>query len=98
MNTTKHTPGPWTYDETWALILAEHGAEIAAVHAARSVKGEPQANARLIAAAPTMYEALQAIIHELNTYGCINSQDNDPDGHESPAIAKVYAAIKSAAI
>lgn len=54
----KHTPGPWIYDETWALINAEHGSEIAAVHAARGTKGEPQANARLIAAAPDLLAAL----------------------------------------
>jgi len=58
---TKHTPGPWKYDETWALIHAEHGSEIAAVHAARGTRGEAQANAHLIAAAPDLLAALEAI-------------------------------------
>ena len=71
MNTKEavtHTPGPWTYDESWALIKGDDGSEIAAVHAARAFrapkgkdafKDEPKANARLIAAAPDLLAALQ---------------------------------------
>lgn len=73
----KHTPGPWIYDETWALIHDgrksavsphESAAEICAIHAARNGKpDECKANALLIAAAPELLEALQGII-DLNKY------------------------------
>jgi hypothetical protein len=52
---TKHTPGPWTVDDTWGLIMAKE-AEIAACHAGRG--GDAKANASLIAA-PEMYEAIE---------------------------------------
>lgn len=49
--TNKHTPGPWKHDDTWGLI--KHGREeICALHSGNS------ANARLIAAAPELLEAL----------------------------------------
>lgn len=55
-NKTKQssTPGPWTHDETWGLIVASNGTEIAACHS--GIK----ANARLIAAAPTCLWALRS--------------------------------------
>lgn len=71
----KHTPGPWKY-ETYrrrALIRSGNGwvsrgtgdgydiARIAAGEHAVSSVAEEEANARLIAAAPEMLEALQAI-------------------------------------
>lgn len=48
---TKHTPGPWKYDDTYGLIMAKD-VEIAACHS--GIK----ANANLIAAAPEMLKAL----------------------------------------
>ncbi len=71
---TKHTPGPWKYDETWALIHAEHGSEIAAVHAARGTRGEAQANAHLIAAAPDLLAALEAFADNVS-----DDEDDYPD-------------------
>lgn len=57
---SKHTPGPWTHDETWGLILSRDGSEVAACHAGRSgSKAETQANARLIATAPDLFELVR---------------------------------------
>jgi hypothetical protein len=52
----KHTKGPWTYDETYGLIMAGETIEVAACHAGRG--GDAKANARLIAAAPEMLDRL----------------------------------------
>lgn len=67
-----HTPGPWTYDGMWSLIMAGKY-EIAAIHCARTIEDtrkrkridETQANARLIAAAPDLLNACKAICREL---------------------------------
>ena len=68
---SKHTPGPWYYDATWGLIHDarktartphESAAEICAIHAGRTgSKDETTANARLIASAPELLEALARI-------------------------------------
>lgn len=55
---TKHTPGPWVLDETWGLIVASDGTEIAACHS--GIK----ANARLIAVAPEMLEVLKRCLND----------------------------------
>jgi len=56
-----HTPGPWVLDTTWGIVRDERGtAEVCAIHAGRTGKpAEAQANARLIAAAPEMFELLE---------------------------------------
>jgi hypothetical protein len=58
MSNTKHTPGPWTHDETWGLIMAGE-TEIAACHS--GVKE----NARLIAAAPELYVWTRELLTQL---------------------------------
>jgi hypothetical protein len=55
----KHTKGPWTYDETYGLIMAGETIEVAACHAGRG--GDAKANARLIAAAPEMLELIEEL-------------------------------------
>lgn len=72
MTPSQHTKGPWTYDETWALIHGPNAEEICAVHPAQG-QGEARvsrkiaaANARLIACAPELLEALKAIHAALN--------------------------------
>ena len=59
----KHTPGPWTHDETWGLIKHK-SKEIAALHSGNT------ANARLIAAAPELFDALRYLV----------ALARDPDG------------------
>lgn len=71
---TKHTPGPWLRDRESGFdcdVRAANGRKIASVNvqnAPKSKKGwlsrqkENEANARLIAAAPELLAALQAIM------------------------------------
>jgi len=74
MNTAKHTPGPWKWsqesiDPEWAVITSEGGNVVANVNSETgpdipplvSTKMPQHANANLIAAAPTMYEALETV-------------------------------------
>ena len=64
--TAKHTPGPWTYSDTGCLVGGPDRLRIADTYCPeRAVRrpdfNECQANARLIAAAPEMLEALQTV-------------------------------------
>jgi len=69
-----HTPGPWTghkfYGQQQNSVLADCGLRIAMLQrsaaSARSVecRAEGEANARLIAAAPDLLDALEAILRE----------------------------------
>jgi hypothetical protein len=69
----KHTPGPWTHDETWDLIMAAKGVEVAACHAGRGA--DSKANARLIAACPDMLIALQTIRAVVNSEAFHNPEE-----------------------
>lgn len=73
MTKIKHTPGPW------AAIIdpnhlthrvdgqhPEHSGPIASVHVTVENERQDEANAKLIAAAPKMLEALQAIAARIN--------------------------------
>ena len=67
MNTSKHTPGPWHLSEcatqtTRAGIVSVDGLHITDVNGYGMTDSQNQANATLLAAAPAMYEALQAIV------------------------------------
>lgn len=68
---TKHTPGPWhvgvrqahriIYDQTgWAVADAT-------VYHGKESHGEMLANARLIAAAPRMADAIRFVLSDLNS-------------------------------
>lgn len=81
---TKHTPGPWNYDGTWALIKSDCGAEICAVHGAREFrakpethKGEALANALLMAAAPELLAALQYMLLNAEALGWSEAMCSD---------------------
>ena len=64
MKTTKHTPGPWKWDESWGAIVTNHpnghklvcpmwtGCDRRGL--GHEVVAEDMANARLIAAAPDL--------------------------------------------
>lgn len=69
--TTKHTPGPWNFHPCDAYatcfdVLCEKGYYVATTH--DGVRGDrnADANARLIAAAPDLLEALQNIAEYWN--------------------------------
>jgi hypothetical protein len=59
---TKHTPGPWI--ASGAKVLDKRQTLLADVHqtASRPSADESAANARLIAAAPELYEALRVLL------------------------------------
>jgi hypothetical protein len=78
MSNTKHTPGPWTIDEKLegqtCITSKQHGsfAEpiICRVFDSSHVPlSEQDANARLIAAAPELLEALQMMANKVFGYG-----------------------------
>lgn len=52
--TLSHTPGPWRVDPTHSLCIESNHGNIGLVNLARASK----ADARLIAAAPRMYELI----------------------------------------
>lgn len=69
----KHTPGPWVVEENSSPPLIwgnDYEKPVAEVELHRSyadyVDGEAQANARLIAAAPDMLEALENLVAKYN--------------------------------
>jgi hypothetical protein len=67
MSTSKHTPGPWHYrQQTRAIVSTPNndGAYVTVGHLSESAfidDEKREANARLIAAAPELYAALQEI-------------------------------------
>ena len=69
---SKHTPGPWIVDEA-CLVWAEAAGEYVALtdhdDAAPIPMEQREANARLIAAAPELLEALEALSPHRTGYG-----------------------------
>ena len=89
---TKHTPGPWMIaesDERFVYALNEKGFNrfCAQVQDAHTDISELQANARLIAAAPELLEALNRAV--MNYGHVMNAQDRKFIGE---AIAKATGA------
>lgn len=72
--TAKHTPGPWTpeFGEAYRVRAQQDGGQVAIMMNLKGQHGlagrrngdEVAANARLIAAAPELLDALQAIIND----------------------------------
>ena len=99
----KHTPGPWFIfgnghcvggANTDATTLNEHPtAGIAMCGMARRDPAECTANARLIAAAPDLLEALQAAYDALGISYPLHSSDMDKRG---AVLAQARAAIAKA--
>ena len=70
MKTHTHTPSPWypvtlgaSPDHSWAIDSELH--EVARLPEWPDNQAEAEANARLIAAAPEMLEALQSLTHPM---------------------------------
>ena len=69
---SKHTPGPW-YAGTKSVTASETENRLGLdVRIFGGNRDDNKANARLIAAAPEMYETLKALVQELS--------ENDEDG------------------
>ena len=71
-NKTQHTPGPWHSQRphgsdipVWGVDEKSRGC-VALVNMSAERATEAAANARLIAAAPEMYEALKALVESLD--------------------------------
>ena len=80
MSTAKHTPGPWVAEDNRAA-RADHFWGVYAIHAepghrmpAECHGPDGAANAKLIAAAPTLAEALESCASLLETM-CGNTDD-----------------------
>ena len=77
MSVTKHTPGPWTHIPGGFTIKApsdHHSFQlIASLSTGMKTRSEVEANARLIAAAPDLLEALQTIAGYLDDTAACNS-------------------------
>lgn len=73
---SKFTPGPWRVageDKNFVYALSQSGANSFWAHVQsagidRITENEKAANARLIAAAPEMYDALKALVESPNTF------------------------------
>lgn len=101
MSAAKHTPGPWLTDRnnvhTGQIAIVHHctGNDWVEIWSDKWFKtgmceSEQEANARLIAAAPNLLEALQAIVSSLS--------DQDDEGlieHAQPMIDARAAIAKA---
>ena len=65
MAEAKFTPGPWRIEASPPVIAGANGNLVAEMRRQRE-KGEADANARLIAAAPELYAALEAMVKQYN--------------------------------
>lgn len=67
----KHTPGPWTdkalSDGTADKVIAADGERLCDIASSYRTKAEMTANARLIAAAPELLQALSLLLGDRNT-------------------------------
>ena len=85
----KHTPGPWNYDRSGYSLYVNSGRELVT---ALSMDGKrletSEANARLIAAAPDLLEALKSVIAWLDA--------SDESAFSDSQLALARAAIAKA--
>lgn len=95
MTSSKHTPGPWFYsqesiDHDWYIVTINGGLIVANVNS----HWRQVANARLVAAAPDLLEALKAVVSAWEVTGPIEAAERmDAAIHAArAAIAKAEAA------
>jgi hypothetical protein len=87
-----HTPGPWTLDRRSEKLVGANGANVVVYASGLSFAGLPpteefKANARLIAAAPELLEALKALRSFMWKEGYTDT---------TPAMVKADVAISNA--
>ena len=72
------TPGPWTVDPRKKLrVVAENDNTVASTGCTNSLRDQWEANARLIAAAPDLLEALRKLTMMARTSGGTSGPDDD---------------------
>ena len=88
------TPGPWAidYPAIYSMEKGERVGRVASVSISYKDTATYEANARLIAAAPDLFEALDALNDHWNGVG---DYDNSPDD-EARLQAKVSGALAKA--
>lgn len=88
----QHTPGPWSHTQAFMSswdIRRPDGTQMYFLGASTSIeKGEHEANARLIAAAPLLYESLREVLDDW---------ENGLKPSETPSFQKALAAYQEAA-
>ena len=95
---TKHTPGPWFLDNAeggdWFRYVMAEDSQIGRVDLGNRgfISQHGEANARLIAAAPEMYEAIAAIATAMN----LGYIPNEILSEGSPILEGLRAAIAKA--
>jgi len=70
-----HTPGPWHVEDapdSGLIFIRSHPAEVSLANIRKGQDRPNEANARLIAAAPELLEALQSILFQA---GCREARD-----------------------
>lgn len=86
----KHTPGPWKVEEKWdprtdgVNVTSERGAVASALYIGGTI--QPRVNARLIAAAPELLEALKLCVDAL----AVEIEDRYGDSKNHPARKHKY--------
>lgn len=86
---SQHTPAPWTIESDTHLIRGADDSLVAKV--TPFDRGEGKANARLIAAAPALLEALDALLDAYGNDVCTCVDPHEP-GHCPCCIARTALA------
>lgn len=100
--TSKHSPGPWSFQDHGSLILdARSGSSqtLVAKVEVNTYRDEGRYNARLIAAAPESHEANQLFVQAINEMQRITADQSDEqiyDEMPSSQLAIAYFAARSA--
>ncbi|KKL56125.1 hypothetical protein LCGC14_2248520 [marine sediment metagenome] len=89
-----HTPGPWNVDtwDWWLVRAAASHRHLATVHVEHNGKNKAKANARLIASAPDLLEALKAC----DLYVAFHMKGIFDEDAQDETLRKLRAAIAKA--
>jgi hypothetical protein len=79
MNNAKHTPGPWEHDDSTGVgvPLATGTQWFDVLGASEVATAQDYANARLIAAAPDLLEALRGVLDHFDPYATPGCEENE---------------------
>ena len=91
---TNHTLGPWRIGDKYQTdIYAARAGHAIARTVNPQHEGECEANARLIASAPDLLEALQAVLHDCDDLDMVES--NEPGRDAGPWLMATNAIAKA---